>query len=191
MITLYEDRFKNLDSYDFIFYLSEFLNKTDTILDSPSYVTQLIEPYDETKKRLYNTDPRFTEIKKDIKDFVLEWRQSILRLTGVDKVDVNPSPYFGLSCYVYVDLIPTRRRLADFYDENYERYHRVKFRFTDHPEIDYNSNESSGVVDLRNKTFIQASNEMFDKIKTYIDTLRRDETKEINRIKRKEREGID
>ena len=186
-----EDIYDMTNNYLFLFCLLEYLNKTDILKKMPEYVADRLEPYVDTqeKRNYYAKTPEMLEIKRDMNGFAQRWADSVRELPYVDKVNVNPSPFFGLSVYVYVYYKPTRQRLENFYNSNRNRYDNIKFRFTEHGEYDYAKEKTPDdrTVEFKGKTFIQASNEMMDKIKNYYYNLREDETTYINRIKRKER----
>ena len=189
MKLLNEDMFIGLSGSDFVSCLLEFLSKTDTIKPAPQYVTQLIEPYqdDVAKRKEYARNPKMVEIKNDIHKFIKSWVDGIKSRTDVKHVDINPSPYFGLSEYVYVDVAMNNPKLENYYRQNLNRYNRVKFRFTDHVDIEYADKKAEKTVDISNKTFIEASEEMKLTIEEYLRDLHNEERLYLKKMRNRER----
>lgn len=188
MISLYESRCRKYSGKLFFDALLEYLNKTDVIKGMPDYVTDLIEPYVDSreKRKEYEKNDKMIEIKDDIRGFIKDWFSEVLKLDRVQHIRVDKSPYFGLSNYIYVTFTnPTSPKLANYAKTNKTKYDQVKFRFTDHSEEeDLSKHKAKDFVDFKGKTFIQAANEMLEIIKNYIETvLRPDEIKELKRIK--------
>ena len=175
-----EDMLCELSGRDFAEALFEYLKKTDRIKKCKNYVTQFIEPYVDTreKRKEYAKHPKIIEIKNDIKEFVKAWRSKVLALKGVKEIKIDPSPYFGLSMYIYVTFVPSSRQGTEFYKQNKDLYDAVKFRFTDHPEIDANKSNPTPkerTVDMVGKTFIICANEMMHRIQDYQEDLYKQE----------------
>ena len=183
-----EDMLCELSGRDFAEALYEYLKKTDRIKKCKNYVTQFIEPYVDTreKRKEYVKHPKIQEIKNDIKEFVKAWRSKVLSLPDVTEINVDLSPYFGLSTYIYVTFKPSRKYGNGLYKEEPEKFNRVKFRFTDHPELDNNKKHPTPeerTVDLSGKTFIVCANEMMNRIQDYLDDLRNQEKAWYNKNK--------
>ena len=182
MVLIREDMLCELSGHDFAEALMEYLKKTDKIKKCRNYVTQFIEPYVDTteKRKEYVKHPKIMEIKNDIKEFVKAWRSKVLSLPDVTNILVDPSPYFGLSTYIYVTIKPSKKYGNEFYKQNKDLFDKVKFRFTDHPEFDFNKKHptpDSRTVGMVGKTFIICANEMMHKIQDYIDDLKEKEKK--------------
>lgn len=172
----------------FVKMLLEYLSKTDKLKDMPDYVTTRLEPYvdSDEKRKEYVKTPEMQEIKNDLTGFIREWIESIRELPQVQHVYVDPSPYFGLSAYVHINFVPTRKHLSGFYDNNKNLYYDRKFRFTDHPEIDYAKHPAEDQVDIRDKTFNQVADEMYGKIINYINNkIRSQETEYLEKRRKK------
>lgn len=189
MILYNEFKFDGLTWKDFSRSLCELLSKTDKIENAKEYVYRYIEPYQDTaaKRKEYARHPKMKEIKKDINNFTLDWSKRIKDKYHVKQVDVNPSPYFGLSEYVYLDIGFTNPKLQGFYDEHPEKYNRVKFRFTDHGDIEYAEQKSDDQVEYDDRSFLQAASEMEQKIDNYLNELHNEERAYIKKLKNKER----
>ena len=190
LILFNETKFDGLTWRDFSRSLCELLSKTDKIEKAAVYVDRYIEPYQDTaaKRREYARHPKIKEIKKDINDFTLDWSNRIKSKDGIKKVDVNPSTWFGLSEYVYLDIGFTNPKLQGFYDEHPEKYNRVKFRFTDHGDVEEVADQKSDdQVEYEDRSFLQAAKEMEDKIDTYLNDLHNEERSYLKKLKNKER----
>lgn len=191
MQILIEDVFEKYSAKLFYTALLEFLNKTDVIKGMPIYVSELIEPYvnSDEKRKEYVQDPKIQEIKQDVDTFIRGWFNNVLRLGRVESIRTQKSPYFGVSSYVYVTFTkPSSPRLSKYYANNIKKYDQVKFRFTDHSELgDFEKHPAKDFVELKGKTFIQASKEMLEKIKGYIVTLEQSEHTELKKIKNREK----
>ncbi len=191
MRILVEDKFEKYSCDLFYAALLEYLNKSDVIKGMPAYVSDLIEPYVDTdeKRKEYVQNPKVQEIKQDIDSFIRDWFSEVKKLDRVKAVRTQMSPYFGMSSYIYVTFSkPLSHRLEQYYSDNIKRYDQVKFRFTDHSEFgDRAKHPAKGYVEMKNKTFLQAADEMLDNIKVYMDELKQDEQVEIKKIKNKER----
>ena len=186
-----EDVLSLLEGKHFVYAILEYLKKTDIIKTCPEYVSLLIEPYQDTdeKRREYAKHPKIKEIKKDINGFAQNWVEQIQKYPEIIKVDANPSPQFGLSNYIYIDIKITNPKLQQFYDDNLEKYDRVKFRFTEHGDIEYSDKKSVDVVELQGKTFIQASDEMKQKIDNYLKDLHNKERSYLKKLKNEKRKN--
>lgn len=181
-----EDMLCELSGRCFAEALLEYLKKTDKIKKCKNYVTQFIEPYVDTKEKRkeYAKNPKIIEIKNDIKEFVKAWRSKVLALNGVKEIQIDPSPYFGLSMYIYVTFEPSSRQGIEFYKQHEDLYKAVKFRFTDHPEIDANKTNPTPkerTVDMVGKTFIVCANEMMHRIQDYQEDLYKQEKSGIGK----------
>ena len=190
MILLYEDKFINLSWRDFSRALCELLSKTDKIEKASEYVTRYIEPYQDTaqKRKEYAMNPKIIEIKKDINNFAKRWVKCIRSLDNVTEVRVNPSPCFGLSEYVYLDIGISNPKLQGFYDAHPEKYNSVKFRFTDHGDIEeIAAQKSDGQVEYEDRSFLEVSDEMKAKIDNYLKELHNEERAYLKKLKNKER----
>lgn len=190
-----EDMLCELSGHDFVEALLEYLKKTDKIKKCKNYVTQFIEPYVDTreKRKEYAKHPKILEIKNDIKEFVKGWRSKVLSLPDVTEINVDPSPYFGLSTYIYVTIKPSRKYGNALYKADPEKFNRVKFRFTDHPELDNNKKHptpAERTVDLSGKTFIICANEMMHRIQDYIEDLRDQEKAMYNKTESYRRKNL-
>ncbi len=175
-----EDMLCKLSGRCFAEALLEYLKKTDKIKKCKNYVVQFLGAYEDTreKRKEYAKHPKIIEIKNDIKEFVKAWRSKVLAIKGVKEIQIDPSPYFGLSMYIYVTFEPSSRQGVEFYKQNEDLYKAVKFRFTDHPEIDANKKHPTPkerTVDMVGKTFIVCANEMMHLIQDYQEDLYKQE----------------
>lgn len=179
-----EDRFGRLPA-ELVFKLFfEMVEHDDNLKDSHDYFPIANEF---NRKDLEDAYP-LSEIKDDIYGFIEDWKDDVLKIKGVTKMDKHwKSKRFGLSNYIQLTFDqPKDMRLFGYYLRNKNKYNGIKFRFSDHTSQNDDSDIQDG-VDFVGKTFDQSADEMEIKIQEYIDYLRFEEQKELDKIIKQKR----
>lgn len=171
--------FEGLTGSHFMRALLEYLEK-DTVI---KYSDEYIDDFDESKKDTYATVHPIIDIKDDILDFAKEWIQEVKDECGVYKIrNVRMSKKYGFSTYLDLDFKrPADKRLYPFYESHKDDYTDVTFRFSEHKSKNDDS-DIAGWVNLTNKTFLQAAEEMKYKIQNYVVDLRSQEKQYLKKL---------
>lgn len=176
-----EDLLEKLDAKIFYIYLIEYLNDNDEIQHANYYWSKEHPNAKFNPNYLKQYAQRFPvkDIKKDIHAFVTDFSKWINSLDEVKHVQPDISTEFGFSDYIFIDFNkPSNPKLEDFYNANERKYKHVKIRFSDHSESnDIPSERRSALkVNFHKRTFLDAADEMKQKILKYIDDLHKAES---------------
>lgn len=182
-----EDKLLELDARVFYETLLEYLSKNDPIKKA-NYYWQLEHPkgkFNPKFMRAYAKQFPIADIKDDILGFVVDFANEMKSNPDIDRILSYKSPDFGFSNYIHIYFKkPTDTKLANYVANNDKKYSNVKFRFSEHEEYEDEKEERKSVknIDLYNKNFIQAAQEMKSVILSYIADLRSGEQEYLNNI---------
>ncbi|MBO7210532.1 MAG: hypothetical protein J6V44_05960 [Methanobrevibacter sp.] len=186
MKLLYEDiLLEKMTAQCFAHIVLELLKDTDKIGVARQIIIDRDGKYVKEKDDEYLNSFPIEDIKQDLVDFADNWIHEIKDIPEVLSVENHGSPYLGFSDYVDVRLkVPEDKHLQNFYKEHRGKYKNCSFRFTDHPIPKEQYRDKSGKiiraqVDLKDKSFKEASEEMKQKILSYIDKVHKQEKKYI------------
>ena len=183
-----EDLLERLDDKVFYSILVEYLKKTDKILHARDFFEkERDDKFDWEKRNTYVNEFPVKDIKRDLFGFVKSYMKDLMKIPEVVNCTPDPSPYFGFSDYIYIDLKkPENPKLENFYNQNIDKYNHVKIRFSDHDEDESHkksaTKKSKVKVDWYQKTFLQAAAEMMFKIKGYIANMHKEEKEYLDDI---------
>lgn len=180
-----EDLLEELDDKIFYFYLIEYLNDNDEIQHANYYWSKEHpnEKFNPNYLKQYAQRFPVKDIKKDIHAFVTDFSKWINSLEDVKQVQSNISTEFGFSDYIFIDFNkPSNPELEDFYNTNERKYKHVKIRFSDHNEFNNTPSERRLAlkVNFHDRTFLDAADEMKQKILKYIDNLHKAENEYLS-----------
>ena len=166
--------FERLSGRDFVNYLLEYLEKTDTIMDADDYVRKENGgKFDASKKKEYGEEFPIKDIKDDIYGFIDEWLSQVYNLDRVKEIeDFHMSKQYGFSNYFTVVFTKPERQFNGFFFDNRDMYKKT-FRFSEHDIKEKNKSDDIFLtVNLIGKTFEQAAAEMLLDIENYIIDLK-------------------
>ena len=184
-------KFKNLSGYDFMLLLKEYIDKGTVIGVARDIIKNRDGTYDKSKEDEYVNQSPISDIKDDLSSFISEWVNTIKDIDRIKTVKSSSSPYMGFSNYVTITLSkPEDKKLLDYYIQHKGQYTNCHFKFTDHvirktPYKDEIGMMIRDQVDYSNLSFIEAAEEMYDKINNYVNKVKNKEQNYLSSISNK------
>lgn len=181
----------------FVECLIELISKKDKIKYAKDYWKDVHpdEDFDDSKAKKYVKEYPIKDVKDDVHKFVSDFIDRLEKTDYVDSIMPDKSKELGFSEYIYVDFPkPKQKELQQYYNKNVDKYKHVKFRFSEHKPTrnlkkkwkEDTTKRPKDMVLYYDRSFLDASDEMKEKIKDYYNYIHYLETLELNYIRNKE-----